>query len=180
MSRATTIEQAARRLVALRRIAPAVSDPREARRIDRLVRDVRRELGFTIPKTRAAAIVGVSVNALDRWIAAGRLPTIRRPESAREEIDADALVELAVEVDRLREEGVERGVLAAAFERLGAQGKPRRRPRPNMPARELRADYLSTTPQGRLATGAELSYAGAVLAAYGHERRREARHVESA
>lgn len=167
MSRASAIEQAARRVVALRRIAPAVSDARESRRLDRLLRELRRELGFSVPKTRAAAILGVSVNALDRWIAAGRLPTVRRPGSAREEIDADALVDLALEVERLREEGVERGVLAAAFARLALKGKPAARPRPNMPARELRAEFLRTTPQERLATGAQMSYAGAVLAAYG-------------
>lgn len=172
MARAEAVEQAARRLVALRRIAPAVSDPRESLRLARLQRGLRRELGFTIPKTRAAAILGVSVNALDRWIVAGRLPTIRKPGSARAEVDADALVDLAVEVDRLREEGVERGVLAAAFERLAAEGKPAARPYPNMPARELRADFLGSTPLERLETGAGLSYAGGALAAYGRERRR--------
>lgn len=172
MSRASTIEQAALRVVALRRIAPAVSDPRESRRLDRLLRELRRELGFSVPKTRAAAVLHVSVNALDRWIAAGRLPTIRRPGSGREEIDADALVDLAVEVERLREEGVERGVLAEAFARLALEGKPGARPRPNVPARELRADFLRSTAVERLAVGADLSYAGAILAAYGRERRR--------
>lgn len=159
--------------MALRRIAPAVSDPGEQRRLARVQRELLREIGFSVPKRRAAAVLGVSVNALDRWIAAGRLPTLRRPGSAREEVDADALLDLAEEVDRLREEGVERAVLAAAFARLSAVGKPRRRPRPNMPARELRAEFLRTTPFGRLATGAELSRAGAVLAAYGRARRRQ-------
>lgn len=172
MPRKTEIEHAARRVVALRRIAPAVSDPRERRRLDRLLRDSRRELGFTIPKTRAAALLGVSVNALERWIEAGRLPTIRRPGSAREEIDADALVELAVEVERLREEGVERGVLARAFERLAVEGKPAARLHPNMPARELRADFLRSTPLERLRTGAELSYVATLLAGRARARRR--------
>lgn len=172
MSRATASEQAARHLVALRRIASAVSDPRELRRLERLQRDLRRELGFTIPKTRAAAVLGVSVNALDRWIAAGRLPTVRKPGSTRAEVDADALVELAVEVDRLREEGVERGVLAAAFGRLAAEGKPARRPYPNMPARELRADYLQSTPLERLQTGARLAHVATLLAGRARARRR--------
>lgn len=172
MSRAKAIEQAARRLVALRRIAPAVSDPRELRRLQRLQRELRRELGFTIPKTRAAAVLGVSVNALERWIAAGRLPTVRKPGSARVEIDADALVDVAVEVDRLREDGVERGVLAAAFERLAAEGKPAARPYPNMPARELRADFLRSTRLERLRTGAELAYLATLLAGRARARRR--------
>lgn len=172
MSRANAIEQAARRVVALRRIAPAVSDPHESRRLDRLLRELRRELGFSVPKTRAAAVLGVSVNALDRWIAAGRLPTVRRPGSGREEIDADALVDLAVEVERLREEGVERGVLAAAFDRLAVEGKPAARPRPNMPARELRAEYQQTTRLERLRTGAELAYVATLLAGRARARRR--------
>lgn len=172
MSRATALEQAARRVVALRRIEPAVADPRESRRLDRLLRDSRRELGFSVPKTRAAAVLGVSVNALDRWIAAGRLPAVRRPGSAREEIDADALVDLAVEVERLREEGVERGVLAAAFARLALEGKPVARPRPNVTPRELRADFQRTTPLERLRTGAELAYVATLLAGRARARRR--------
>lgn len=174
MPRANAIEQAVKRAVALHRIAPAVSDPREARRLARVQREQRREIGFSVPKTRAAAVLGVSVNALNRWIAAGRLPTIRRPGSVREELDADALLDVAVEVDRLRDEGVERGVLAAAFERLAAEGKPRRRPRPNMPPGELRADFLRTTPADRLRTGVELSYVSSILAARGRAARRQA------
>ena len=172
MSRSKAIEQTLRRLVALRCVATAVSDPREQQRLARIQRELLRELGFSVPKTPAAAVLGVSVNALDRWIAAGRMPTVRRPGSAREEVDADALLELAVEVDRLREDGVERGVLAAAFERLAAEGKPRRRPRPNMPARELRSDYLSTTPLERLRTGDGLAYAATLLAGRARARRR--------
>jgi len=170
MGRAAAIERAVARAVALRRVAAAVADPVEARRLACVQRELRREIGVSVPKTRAASLLGVSVAALDRWIAAGRLPTVRRPGAAREKIDADAVVELALQVDLLREEGVERGVLAAAFERLAAEDKPKRRPRPNMPARELRADYLSSTPLQRLVVGAELSRTGAILAAYGRRR----------
>lgn len=172
MSRGTALENAARRVVALRLIASSVDDPASRRRLDRLIRDSLRELGFSIPKRRAAAVLGVSVTALDRWISAGRLPTVRRPGATREEVDADALVDLAVEVERLREEGVERGVLAAAFERLEATGKPLGRLRPNMPARELRADFLRSTPLERLRTGAELAYVATLLAGRARARRR--------
>jgi hypothetical protein len=171
MGRAATIEQAVARAVALRRVAAAVSDPVEARRLARVQRELRREIGFSVPKTRAAALLGVSVAALDRWIAAGRLPTVRRPGAAREEIDADAVVELAFQVELLREQGVQRGVLAAAFERLAAEGKPKRRPRPNMTARELRADYLNSTPLQRLEVGVELNRTGTILAALGRRLR---------
>jgi hypothetical protein len=168
MSRSASIERALRRAVALRRITP--SDPAETRRLDRVLRDLLREIGFSVPKTCAASVLGVSVNALQRWVDADRLPTVRRPGSARAELDADAVLDLAVEVDRLREEGVRRGVLAAAFERLAAEGKPRRRPRPNMPARELRYDYLHTTPFERLQTGVDLTYAATLLAGRARDR----------
>jgi hypothetical protein len=171
VKRGESIERAISRAVAMRRIAPAVADEQERRRLARLQRDLRREIGFSVPKTRAAAVLGVSVNALDRWIANGRMPTIRRPDSIREEIDADAVVDLALEVERLREQGVERGVLAAAFRRLAAEGKPRRRPRPNMTARELRADYLNSTPLQRLEVGVELNRTGTILAALGRRLR---------
>lgn len=175
MGRAADLERAVARAVALRRVAPSVSDPREQRRLARVQRELLREIGFSVPKTPAAAVLGVSVNALDRWIASGRLPTIRRPGAVREEVDADALLDVAVEVDRLREEGVERGVLAAAFERLAAEGKPKRRPWPNVPARELRAEYLRTTPLERLRTGAELTHVATLLAG----RARARRHSET-
>lgn len=174
MGRAASIERTIDWAVSLRRIAGAVSDPLERQRLNRVTRGLQREIGISVPKTRAAVALGVSVNALERWIAADRLPTVRRPGSSREEIDADALLDLAVEVGRLREEGVERGVLAAAFERLAAEGKPRPRLRPNMPAHELRADFLRSTPLERLIVGADLSYTGAVLAEYGR-RQRDAR-----
>jgi hypothetical protein len=164
------LERALRRAVVIRRVLPAVADPAAQRRLELLLHDVLREIGFTVPKTRAASLLGVSVNALDRWIAAGRLPTVRRPSSSRVQIDADALLDLAVEVDRLREEGVQRGVLAAAFERLAEEGKPRRRPRPNMSARELRYDYLHSTPLDRLRSGADLSYGATLLAGRARER----------
>ena len=171
MGRAATIEHSVARAIALRRVAAAVSDPVEARRLARVRRELRREIGFSVPKTRAAALLGVSVAALDRWIAAGRLPTVRKPGVAREEIDADAVVELAFQVELLREQGVQRGVLAAAFECLAAEGKPKRRPRPNMTAHELRADFLSSTPLERLRTGAELSSVATLLAGRARARR---------
>ncbi len=171
MGRAAVLERAIAQAVALRRVGEAVADPTERKRLARIERELRREIGVSVPKTRAAAVLGVSVNALERWIAAERLPTVRRPGSTRTEIDSDALLDLVLEADRLREEGVDRGVLAAAFERLAAVGKPRPRLRPNMPARELRAEFLSSTPLERLQTGDELSQAGWVLAEYGRKLR---------
>lgn len=171
MGRAESVERAVDRAVELRLVATAVTDERQARRLKRVLRSLRREIGVSVPKTRAAAILCVSVTALEKWIARGRLPTVRRPGSSREEIDADALLDLAEEVKRLRENGVTRGVLATAFERLAKDAKPRRRLRPNMPARELRADFLRTSPADRLRTGVELSHVSSILAARGRAAR---------
>jgi hypothetical protein len=171
MRRERPVDETVRHVVALRCIEPAVVDARELRRLKRVERDLRREIGVGVPKRRAAAVLGVSVTALDKWIARGRLPVVRRPGSSRQEIAAEALLDLAQEVARQREAGRERGVLAAAFERLEATGRPRPRPRPNQSPRELRDHYLRTTPRDRLAEAAELSRVQTELAARGAARR---------
>jgi SRSO17 transposase len=157
MNRGFQVKQAVEHVVALRCVAPSVASPRESQRLRRVERELRREIGVGVPKTRAAAVLGVSVTALDKWIARGLLPVVRRPGSSREEIDADALLDLAEEVTRLREAGRMRGVLAAAFRRLAESGRPRPKLRPNQSARELREHYLATTPRDRLREVAELS-----------------------
>ena len=144
-------------VVALRHVAATVGRTRERQLLKRVERDLRREIGVGVPKRRAAAVLGVSVTALDKWIARDKLPVVRRPGSSREQIDADALLDLAAEVTRLRERGETRRVLATAFERLAKEGKPRPKLRPNQSARELRQHYLETTPAGRLKEVAELS-----------------------
>src|SRR5438093_7485223 len=122
-------ERLVRQVVALRCTEPAVADERARRRLKGVERELRREIGVGVPKTRAAAVLGVSVTALDKWIGRGRLPVVRRPGSSREEVDAGALLELAQEVTLLREAGETRGVLAAAFEQLAKRGtRPKLRP----------------------------------------------------
>jgi hypothetical protein len=165
--RADRIERALEHGVALACVADAVSDPRERRRLARVLRELRREIGVSVPKRRAAATLGVTVPALERWIERGRLPVVRRPGVTREEVDADAAFDLAVEVTRLREQGARYGVLAAAFERLAERGAARPKLRPNESSRELREFYEQTTPLERLGIGAELSAVGTTLAARG-------------
>jgi hypothetical protein len=140
-----------------------------------VLRDLRREIGVSVPKRRAAAILGVSVPALERWIERGRLAVVRRPGVTREELDADAVFDLAVEVTRLREQGAQYGVLAAAFARLAQRGAARPKLRPNESARELRQFYEQTTPLQRLRIGAELSVVGTTLAARGAAARAKGR-----
>lgn len=157
MGRAERVERAVEHVVALRRVSETVADDRNRRRLEHLERELRAEIGVGVPKRRAAAVLGVTVPAVERWIERGRLPVVRRPGSSREEIDADALLELAVEVNRLRENGQTRGLLATAFERLAARGLPLPKLRPNESAYELRRDYLRTTPLDRLREVAQLS-----------------------
>jgi hypothetical protein len=66
------VEQAVQRVVALRRVADAVLDPEERRRLERVIRELRREIGVGVPKRRAARLLGVSVQALEPWVAGGR------------------------------------------------------------------------------------------------------------
>src|SRR2546425_7569188 len=159
-------------VVALRRVATAVSDPAERRRLERVIRDLRRRIGIGVPKRRAAAVLGVTVQALERWIHRGLLPVARKPGSSRELVDTDALLALAGEVAELREAGRTRGLLAAAFRELEHSGHLPRKLRPNESARELRAAYLRTTPGQRLRDVADLSRTVDVLAAAGRRHRR--------
>jgi hypothetical protein len=174
-SRAARIGRALEWGVALAGVADSVSDAQARRRLRRVLRDLRREVGISVPKRRAAALLGVTVPALERWIERGRLPVVRRPGLARQEIDADAVFDLAVEVTRLRELGAQHGVLAAAFERLAERGAPRPKLRPNESASELREFYEQTTPLERLRIGSELSVVGTTLAARGAAAREEGR-----
>ncbi|MGH3041876.1 MAG: hypothetical protein ACRDNG_09100 [Gaiellaceae bacterium] len=171
MARRDSARRALEAAAEIRRAARQVSDECVARRLRHAERLVRRDVGPSVPKSVAATALGVSVAALDRWIASGRLPVVRRPRG-REEVEAAALLDLLEEVSRLREEeGVVRRVLAAAFARLGRRGLPRPGLRPNTPARELRRSYLASTPAERLRETAELSYAVTSLAGYGARRR---------
>lgn len=159
-------------IVALRRVREAVPVRAERQRLSRVIRGLRRQLGVGIPKRQAAAALGVSVQALDRWIGAGKVPTVRRPGSSRELIDTEALLVLAAEVERLKEQSIGRRTLAQAIATLSGAGRLRRRLRPNQSARELRHEYLHSTPAGRLRQGIEVSQTSAALAANYRERQK--------
>jgi DNA-binding transcriptional MerR regulator len=161
------VERTMERIVALRRIASAVVDPSERERLERVIRGLRRDIGVGVPKRRAARLLGVSVQGLERWVERGVLPVVRRPGSTRELLDAEALIVLAEEVDRRRDGGEKRGVLAASLRDLQRTGRLPRKLRPNQTARELRRTFLATTPQERLRDVAELSQTAVVLAARG-------------
>ncbi len=134
-------------------------------RLTRAELRVREALGGAVPKSVAAGFLGVSTTALERWVDAGRIPTVRRPRG-REEIEAGALIDVAGEVGQLRAEGVSRGILAQALTRLEARGLPRRSLRPNEPAADLRTGFRGTTSTERLRETAELSLATTTLSRY--------------
>jgi DNA-binding transcriptional MerR regulator len=158
-------DQALAHVVELRRVRQTITDPDGRRRLGRVIRELRASVGVGVPKRRAAAMLGVSVQALERWVRSGALPVVRRPGSSRELIDAEALLVVAEELTHLREEGVERGALAAALRTLRAEGRLPRKLRPNQSAAELRHEYLHTTPAERLRAAVELSEVASSLAA---------------
>jgi len=158
------VENAVGWVVALRRVLGAVNDPSERRRLAKVIRQLRAELGAGIPKHRAAACLGVSAQGLDRWVRAGAIPVVRKLGSSRELIDREALLAIVEEVDRLREAG-RRRPLASALRTVANDGRVSRRLRPNQSARELRREYLDTTSAQRLRTAIELSHTASALAA---------------
>jgi hypothetical protein len=106
------------------------------------------------------------VAALEKWIARGRLPVVATHGSSRRTVETRALLELAEQVETLRQEGLDRGLLAEAFRRLGWPDDPdgeqvvreeiARLPRPNVSVQQLRADYERIPPAARMAHLTEL------------------------
>lgn len=86
--------------------------------------EAKDELGLALSrqphfsKTEAAALLGVSLPTLDKWVRMGLLPVQRVPEFKRDRIPTVPLVELATEIKKLRSEGRERGLLDEALSRL--------------------------------------------------------------
>ena len=159
-------------IVELRLLAEAL-DPQQRRRLARLARAARAGLGVGVPKHRAARILGITPQALERWVRTGAIPTVRRPGSSRELIDADGLLELATEVARGRERQETRPV-ARAVHRLRERGRLRRRLRPNMSSAELRRDQELMTAAQRLDSGLALAEFSTQLAAAGRRSRARA------
>ena len=129
---------------------------------------LRRALGPTIAKKRAAAALGVSVPALDKWVEQGILPVVQKPGSSRLEVEARPFLQLAERVEAVRHErGGTRTPIAVAVRSLGwkptATGRRVLRldvaalPRPNTSEQELLAVFHSTTPEERVRQVAELS-----------------------
>lgn len=172
MGRADRAERAIEAATAIRLAAHDVDRLRPRRRLRRAEALVLRELGPSVPKRRAAALLAISVTALQRWIELGRLPVVRRP-GGREEIDARALLDVVEELCLVREqEGRPRAPVARALARLATRGLPQRKLRPNQSPAELRRYLLASTPLERVRETAELSLAVTTLAGHGARRSR--------
>jgi hypothetical protein len=124
-----------------RKLIDGIVRLRRAERIPAAAADVatvRRELeaqaGATLSRSRAALILGVSQTALDRWVTAGRIPTVLTPRGRRE-VPRQFVVELREAIDSLPERGGHSlaAALAArrrAAERLGESGRAGSTPAP--------------------------------------------------
>jgi len=138
-------------IVQLRLFARTTREAETRAKARELEWSLRSLLPAGIPKRQAAALLGVSVPALDKWIARGRVAVVAREGTARRTVETRALLELAEQVETVRREGSERGALSAALGRLGRLDDPggeqvlreeiARLPRPNVSVPQLRADY---------------------------------------
>jgi DNA-binding transcriptional MerR regulator len=166
MGRAADVERALADVVELRTLAQASSDPSLRARLDQIA-DRRSE--ESVPKTRAAQALGVSLNALDKWIRRGAIPVERRASSSRQEVQTRAVVDLAVEIRGLRETGRTSALLATALARMaapmGARGFF-----PDQ-ARERRRELRLLTPAERVAQAIKLSRSATRIAASGSRAR---------
>lgn len=159
MTRART-ERLIAAVVELRLLVKETREPETRAKLRQLEWKLRALLGPSLPKMQAAAALGVSVAGLDKWIDRGRLPVVAKADSSRLGVETRALLELAEHVESLRREGLERGLLAEAFRRLGWPDDPggrqvlreeiARLPRPNVSVHQLRSDYERTAPEERV------------------------------
>ena len=105
-------ERLARNVVRLRR---AERVPAAAHDVSPVRRDLEARLGPTLSRSRAARILGVSQTALDRWVAAGRIPVVLTP-AGRTEVPRQFVIEVREAIDELERRGRTRHLLAAALE----------------------------------------------------------------
>jgi DNA-binding transcriptional MerR regulator len=105
----------ARRIVSLRYTARCGGAVRDE--LAPVIAGMRDELAPTMPKRTAAAIIGISVPTLDKWIARGLVPT-ETVNGGRPRVLRDAVLELAERVEELRRKGQSRHLVAAAVDHL--------------------------------------------------------------
>ena len=72
-------------------------------------------------KADAAQRLGVSSQTLDAWVSRGLIPTVREKTHKRERVPLGPLLALVAEVETLRAQGRQRGLLIEALSRLEAE-----------------------------------------------------------
>ena len=86
MGRGSIIERALRDAVELRALAHAAPDGPSRSLLEEIARRRSEDIGPSVPKTRAARMLGVSLTTLDKWIERGAIPARRRSSSSRQEL----------------------------------------------------------------------------------------------
>ena len=147
-------------IVGLRLALQRTRDPALRDELRQVEVELRRQLPPGVPKRVAAALLGVSVTALDRWVDRGRLPVVASARgSQRLAIETAPLLDLATKVEALSRAGARRGLLAKAMDELGWRERGHRDvlradvaclPRPNVSRDELRQQFEETTPVQRV------------------------------
>lgn len=147
-------------IVRLRLAIQQTRDPLLRGELRQVESALRTQLGPVVPKRAAAALLGVSVTALDRWIDRGRIPVVAPAGGGKRlAVEAAPLLELATRVAALRRTGRRGGVLSRALADLGWGDRAGRvvirfdvacLPRPNVTPGELRRQYRESTPEERV------------------------------
>lgn len=171
MGRGSVIGRALSDAVELRALARASPDAALQTRLGQIARRRCEDIGPSVPKLRAAQVLGVSLTALDKWIARGAIPVMRRSSSSRQEVDTNTVIDLAVEIRALQATGRTRGLLATALARLNPADE-------NAPAaamgtrgffpdqtEERRREFALLTPGERVAQAITLSRSATRIAA---------------
>ncbi|HEX7058297.1 MAG TPA: hypothetical protein VF176_00390 [Solirubrobacterales bacterium] len=104
-------ERLVENIVRLRR---AERVPAVRRDVSPVRRDLEARLGPTLSRSRAARLLGVSQTALDRWVAAGEVPTVVTP-TGRRAVPCQFAIEVREAIDELRGGGPRRHALASAL-----------------------------------------------------------------
>ena len=111
----STAVRTARHVVALRHTARRGGDVRDE--LAPVIDELRDELAPSLSKRQAAAVIGVSVPTLDKWMDRGLLPVEVAP-SGRPRVLRDPVLDLAERVEDLRRAGETRHLVAAAVDRM--------------------------------------------------------------
>jgi excisionase family DNA binding protein len=113
---ASATEELVQDLVDLK-VAQRSSSGKPRERVLRVDSRVRQRIGSGVPKAVAARVLGVSVPTVDKWIARGRIPTVRTGGGSPK-VALSTLVDLAASIEELREAGKTDCLVAAGLLRL--------------------------------------------------------------